>query len=181
MVKKEGIVFIDSNIFVIDLRYKRDSLYRTNRNFIEYISSRENGITSIINLLEICGILSFNLNEKQLLELYHYLPQKYNIEVVPSLTMESSLPPLRIRKIFDTITQRASFGDAQIMAMVETYAPYTSCFVSWNAEHLKGKISTEVLTPQEFLEERQKIHDEPGREPKNLGKDIRKEEPGDHK
>lgn len=181
MVKEEEVVFIDSNIFVIDLRYKRDSLYGTNRRFIEYISSRENGITSIINLLEICGILSFNLNERQLLELYHYLPQKYNIGVVPPLTMESPLPPLPIQKIFDIIIQRASFGDAQIMAMIETYTPYASCLVSWDAEHLKGKVSTEVLTPQEFLEERQEIHHEPGKEPRKLGKDIRREEPDNRK
>lgn len=181
MVKKEGVVFIDSNIFVIDLRYKRDSLYRTNRNFIEYISSREKGITSIINLLEICGILSFNLNEKQLLELYHYLPQKYNIEVVPSLTMESPLPPLPIQKIFDIILQRTSFGDAQIMVMVETYAPHVSYFVSWNAEHLKGKVSPEVLTPQEFLEQKQEIKHEPGKEPRKPERDIREGEAGDQK
>jgi hypothetical protein len=27
----------------------------------------------------------------------------------------------------------------------------------WNAEHLKGKVSTEVLTPQEFLEQKQEM------------------------
>lgn len=65
MGPKEDLVLVDTNIFVIDLRYKRDKNYETNRAFLDYMGEKRNGFTTIVNLLELCGILSFNLNEKQ--------------------------------------------------------------------------------------------------------------------
>jgi hypothetical protein len=66
---KQDLVPIDTNIFVIELRYKRDTNYEVNWVFLEQIGDKRNGFTTIVNLLALCGILSFNLNEKQLIEL----------------------------------------------------------------------------------------------------------------
>jgi len=66
---QEALILIDTNIFVIDLRYKRDVNYNSNLSFLEVARQRRTGFTTLINLLELCGILSFNLNEKQLLDL----------------------------------------------------------------------------------------------------------------
>ena len=62
MDARQDVVLIDTNIFVIDLRYKRDNYYKTNRAFLAHIAKKRIGFTSTINLLELCGILSFNLN-----------------------------------------------------------------------------------------------------------------------
>jgi len=35
---KQDLVLIDTNIFVIDLRYKRDAHYKTNQTFLDYIA-----------------------------------------------------------------------------------------------------------------------------------------------
>ena len=66
MGQKQDLVLVDTNIFLIDLRYKRDINYETNRAFLDCISEKGSGFTTIVNLLELCGILSFNLNEKRL-------------------------------------------------------------------------------------------------------------------
>ncbi len=65
MDAKQDLVLIDTNIFVIDLRYKRDVYYKTKRRFLDYMAKKRTGFTTIVNLLELWGILSFNLNEKQ--------------------------------------------------------------------------------------------------------------------
>ncbi len=65
-------LLIDTNVFVIDLRYRQDTHYRANRKFLDAIGEEGTGFTTIVNLLEICGILSFNLNDRQLRELWVY-------------------------------------------------------------------------------------------------------------
>jgi hypothetical protein len=69
---KQELVLVDTNIFVIDLRYKRDKNFKINRIFLDNIARGKNGFTTIVNLFELCGILSFNLNENQLAELWFY-------------------------------------------------------------------------------------------------------------
>ena len=154
---KTEIIFVDSNIFVLDLRYKKDKDYHVNKSFLDSLYEKKTGIISIFNLLEICGILCFSLNEKQVLELYHYLPDKYRVEIIPSPLMELSLPQLAVRKVFEIICRKVRFGYALIISIVETYVPHITHFISWDAIHFKNKISAStsprVLTPEEFLKE----------------------------
>jgi len=48
-----GLTVIDTNVFVIDLRYKRDRNFSVNRAFLERVAHGGNGVTSIFNLLEV--------------------------------------------------------------------------------------------------------------------------------
>lgn len=68
MGPKQEMILIDTNIFVIDLRYKRDTNYKVNQEFLSAAAQSGNGFTTIVNLLELCGILSFNLNQSQVLD-----------------------------------------------------------------------------------------------------------------
>jgi hypothetical protein len=147
-----GLTVIDTPVFVIDLRYKRDRLFATNRSFLDRIAQKHRGATSVFNLLEVCGILSFNLNEKQMEELFYYFPQHYHVDVLPHATLQSPLPPFKTSDLFDTILRKASFGDALITAAIEKYIPGAICFVSWNAQHFNSRLPIPCLTPKEFLE-----------------------------
>lgn len=151
MDKEKGAIFVDTNVFVIDLRYGRDKNFKKNRSFLDFISEDGRGIMSIFNLLEICGILSFNLNHQQIRELFYYLPVKYNIEVVPSHDMGSFLPAMSVDAIMDVIYNKASFGDALIANFVKRNLSPATVFVSWDALHFQGLLSVETLTPREFL------------------------------
>lgn len=155
MDKKKITVFIDTNIFVIDLRYKRDINFNTNREFLDFIRYGK-GITSIINLLEICGILSFNLNPQQILELYHYLPERYKIDIISSREIDSFIPATSVKTIMDIIYKKASFGDALIANIINNSLTRRAVFVSWDAVYFKNLLCIKVMTPEEFLSARLK-------------------------
>ena len=49
MGTKQELVLVDTNIFVIDLRYKRDTNFTINRAFLDHIEESKNGFTTIVN------------------------------------------------------------------------------------------------------------------------------------
>lgn len=156
MDTKKTVIFIDTNVFVIDLRYKNDINYKTNLRFLDFISKHKKGMTSIINLLEVCGILSFNLNRQQVLELFYYLPKKYGIDIIPSNDIDSFLPEASVKNTMDIICKKASLGDALVANLINHSLDEKGLFVSWDAEHFKGLLSMKALTPKEYMEERGK-------------------------
>ena len=151
MGSKETLILIDSNIFVIDLRYKRNVHYNKNRTFLSAIAQSEIGFTTLVNLLEICGILSFNLNQKQLMDLWIYFEERYKVSVIPSPDLQSEFPSVEIRRLFDIISKKVSFGDAFMLGLAEKILPFVNTMVTWDNEHFKDKYSGTVLTPEEFM------------------------------
>jgi len=76
-------VFIDSDIFVRHLRYPQDKKSQANQQFISLVKEKRiEGFTSIYNLLEICGILSFNLSKEALYALYAGLRDEYQLKIL---------------------------------------------------------------------------------------------------
>ncbi len=148
--KKSQLIFIDTNVFSIDIRYTNDINYEQNKKFLEKIIIN-GGTTSIINLLELCGILSFNLNQSQLKEFFYYFPQKYNLDIVPSSELNSNLPGCYLKDILETIYRKSSFGDALIINSIKPFMTKNSIFISWDALHFKNTSIIEVMTPTEFL------------------------------
>jgi hypothetical protein len=153
MVAPDHLVFIDSNVFLIDLRYTRDRLFQVNRAFLDHVRDTRAGITSMVNILEVCGILSFNLNQQQLRELFCYLPEKYRLQIIPHAASEKILPHMPTERVLKQIEKKMSFGDALTATMAEDFFPPVTSFVTWDAEHFRHKISRKVLTPEEFLAE----------------------------
>ena len=151
MGPKQDSVLVDTNIFVIDLRYKRDANYKNNRAFLNHISERGNGFTTIVNLLELCGILSFNLNEKQLIELWFYFQDRYGTVVLPVPSFETNFPVIEIQEIFDLIKGRTSLGDALMISVAKKHLPFVSIMVSWDDRHFENIFPGTVLTPKKFL------------------------------
>lgn len=145
------MIFVDTNVFVIALRYPRDPNAAKNARFLELLGERGDGVTGILNVLETCGILSFNLNRRQLLALYTYFGQRFAVEVLPGDT-EAGLVPAGAGDLLRQIARRLSFGDALIANSLESWAGDATAFVSWDARHFRGKISPPAITPEEFLE-----------------------------
>jgi predicted nucleic acid-binding protein len=149
--QKPELVLVDTNIFVIDLRYKRDVNYKTNRAFLDHIRQMGNGFTTIVNLLELCGILSFNLNKKQLTELWFYFQDQYGTVVLPAPSFETSFPVIEIKAIFDLIRDRTALGDALMISVAKRHLPFVSTMATWDDLHFKDIFSGTVLTPEKFL------------------------------
>jgi len=148
--KKAALVVVDTDVFVRDLRYISDREFKTNRRFLDSLREEQNGATTVVNLLELCGILSFNLNSVQLKELFYYFTERYQIDVLPIHSMDASLPEIQIRNLFGQLAGRMSFGDALIFSVIEKFVPGADIFVSWNARHFQnGRLP--ALTPSQFL------------------------------
>jgi predicted nucleic acid-binding protein len=149
---KQDLVLVDTNIFVIDLRYKRDAYYKINRAFLDYIAEQRNGFTTIVNLMELCGILSFNLNEKQLTELWFYFQDRYRVVVLPVPILETNFPTIEIKEIFDLLKRKTSLGDALMTSVAKKHLPFISTMITWDNLHFKNIFHGTVLTPEELLQ-----------------------------
>jgi len=153
MGPKQDLVLVDTNIFVIDLRYKRDVHYEINRTFLDQIAENKKGFTTVVNLLELCGILSFNLNDKQLTELWVYFQGRYSVTVLPDANFETNFPGIEIRRLFNVLKRRTSLGDALMISVAEKHLPFISTMVSWDKLHFENIFSGAVLTPEEFIQD----------------------------
>lgn len=145
------MILVDTNVFVIDLRYRRDPLYRLNRRFLDRLAKDGSGATTLFNLLEVAGILSFNLNEEQLMNLLSLFPSQYGIAILPPLDLESNLPRISQGALANRISRRCAFGDALVIEAVERHAPKAARFVTWDADHFVGRTVLQVITPERAL------------------------------
>lgn len=145
------MIFVDSDVFLIDLRYPRDERATDNHSFLRRIRDRGVGATTIFNVLEVCGILSFNLNPRQLHEVFAHFPRRYGVTVVPAYGADAWLPQLPVSSILRVMEQRASFGDAQIVALLRNLRSRPEAVVTWNVEHFSGRLDARVLTPAQHM------------------------------
>ena len=113
------------------------------------INGKVQGFTSIYNLLEITGILSFNLNEKQLKEFFISFPKMFNVNVIFPKNSTEETVCIDIEDTFHIILKKMSFLDAIILDIFEKSKIKT--FITWNTKDFKGKTKKKVLTPKEFL------------------------------
>jgi len=145
------MIFVDSNVFVLALRYPRDANAVDNERFLDELRTRGDGVTSVINVLETCGVLSFNLNQRQLLSLNAHFARRFAISVVPGQGT-TNVTPATVDQLLTYIGRRMSFGDALVAHSVDMWASEAEAFVSWDARHFRGKIRVAALTPKEFLQ-----------------------------
>lgn len=145
------MIFVDSDVFLIDLRYRRDEKFDQNRAFLDTLESSGVGATTLPNLLELCGILSFNLNRQQLWEFFHYFPDRFGVHIVPESTLDRRLPPFAVRTLLNIIARQSAFGDALILAVLEQHQRDVDLIVSWNARHFEGRIDVEALPPSDAI------------------------------
>lgn len=108
-------------------------------------------VTSIFNVLEVCGIMSFNLASKQLLALYSDFCRHYNIQVLFPANTKGDLQ-YDIPRVVWQIQKKQSLGDAQISYVIERFSGDLTHFLSWDAKHFQGKLSIPTMTPKAYLE-----------------------------
>jgi predicted nucleic acid-binding protein len=151
-VTRKTRVLIDTDVFVIDLRYHRDPKYSENRAFLERVRQGEFvGRTTVYNLMEVCGILSFNLSPHSLEGLFMGLARRYNVTILfPSDEYERvCFDPV---EILETMKQKFSFGDALIAELAQRHSRSLDLFVTWNAVHFADKLPIRVVTPSQIGE-----------------------------
>jgi hypothetical protein len=145
---------IDSDVFLIDCRYRSDAKYIVNRRFLDELAAQ--GVqraTTLFNLLEICGVLTFNLNPDQLRAFYANFASRYGVRILaPELPERfgQRMVDLIAGRALGVIFRRVSFGDALAMLTAESH-PSVTTIVTWNASHFAGKTQRRVVTPEQWL------------------------------
>jgi len=111
------MLLIDSDVFIIDRRYRKDAKYRTNKNFLDFVHEEEK-YTTVFNLLEITGILSYNLSTSDIERFYYAFPDYYKINIISpvtnTLSADSFMSELT-NDIYEIIKKKLNFGDALIL------------------------------------------------------------------
>jgi predicted nucleic acid-binding protein len=114
------MIFIDTDIFVIEKLFKNDNRYVVTSEFLN--SDSKEKCTSIFNLFELLGIVSFNLSTTDLKKLLKGFSEVYNIKILFPKTSYAS-PDDFIEQLFDNvfekITMKMSFSDALILSVAE--------------------------------------------------------------
>jgi len=152
--EKVHVIFVDTDIFVIDMLFPKDPRYKVNKQFI---TSEESKCTSIYNVLELCGLASFSLSPTELKKLFIHFHEQYKLDVLyPRVAYLSPEEMLRsiISRIFEKICLRMNYPDAQILLIAEEYD--CSIFVTWNKKHFEGRTYIPIHTPKEYLKEQSK-------------------------
>ena len=147
-------LFIDTDIFVRDLRYRDDKNIKDNDHFLNLVKLKKViGLTSIFNLLELCGILSFNLSPESLFHLYWGFKKKYQLkQILFGKTFDENLS-IDINIIFGYLIKKMSFGDALVAACIEYHKDQIEGFVSWNVKHFEDKLNINLYTPHTLIKE----------------------------
>ena len=113
-------------------------------------TKRIRGFTSIFNVLEVCGVMSFNASNEELFRIYSGFTQFFAVKLIlPTDAQGKHL--YDFSKIFSFIQGKQSLGDAQISYVAEKFSDKLDAFVTWNKAHFEGKIPMKVVTPEEML------------------------------
>lgn len=145
------MILVDANVFVIDLRYPRDRLAPTNRDFLDRLTADGRGVVTLYTLLEVAGILSFNLNERQLRELVVHFGRRYGVVVRPLPEAATPVASAPFSRVLERLARRSALGDALALEAAEAVALPGATFVTWDAGHFEGRTTLAVVTPDAWL------------------------------
>ena len=146
------MILLDADILLLDIRYPRDARFSTNERLLKTLQERglERGMT-LYALLEVIGVLSFNLPIDQIQKLYALLPGRYSLQVMPLLAINQDTPTFPLSALLSQIEQKMALGDVFQALYIQRFAPQATCLLSWNARHFLQKLAVAVLTPEEWL------------------------------
>lgn len=144
--------FVDSDVFVRYLRYQRDDRQLMNDQLIHLMKSKKiRAATSIYNLLEVLGVLSFNVSGEKLRNLYESFCSEFQIKILAKVSSTGDWI-YSLEDIYQAIARKQSLGDAFVATLVEDFSSRLNVFVSWNAKHFSN-LSIPAMTPQELLKQ----------------------------
>lgn len=150
------MILIDTNIFVIDRFFPRDLRYEQNRRLVSIFPQMSVGF-SIFSLLELCGISSFNLSTQELRRWMYSFEETYPVEILHPLATNEEAAEFWLSSflssLFERIEKRVTLGDAFILQTAEEFQVET--LVTWNPKDFTDRTSLPVLTPVEFLDQKE--------------------------
>ena len=146
------MIVLDADVLLIDIRYPQDARFARNRQFLDRLKTESvaAGITSG-TLLEVIGVLSFNLSAAHIAPLMNLLPLQYNLVVLPDLQHHPDYAGCTNVELVQQMSTQMALGDAVSALQVAKFVPGATHLVSWNARHFRGKLAVPAMTPDEWL------------------------------
>jgi cobalamin-dependent methionine synthase I len=135
--------------------FQRDKRQAINAIFLQEVQTAQLA-TTIYNVMEVLGQLSFNLPPERLAQWESWLVNAYQLTVIWMAEAEkktgltSFQEELVDRPFQKMLAKRMAYMDALVLSLAER-APDAQHFVTWNAKHFKEKTNLSVLTPEEYL------------------------------
>jgi predicted nucleic acid-binding protein len=146
------MVFLDSNIFIVDRFFPRDALYPQNKAFVEKLVSIDAAVSSL-TLLEICGVASFRLSAEELAAWLFGFTAQYPVRVLDTHGLKGRSGEtwwsVFVEDVAANIAKKMTFGDALILRETEKYD--AEAIVTWNTKDFIRRTQLAVLTPTAFL------------------------------
>jgi predicted nucleic acid-binding protein len=150
------VVIVDTDVLLLAYAFPRDERQQANRAFLERVRS-DYPATTIYNLMELLGQLSFNITAERLSQWKSWLVDAHQLAIIwpvnPDETNDASSFRQEIydRPLARMQANRTAFMDALIVGLAER-TPTVERLVTWNARHFQSKTWLEVLTPEAYLE-----------------------------
>lgn len=150
------MILLDTNVFAIDRFFPRDVRYEQNRRLVVAFPHLSVGF-SIFLLLELCGISSFNLSTREPRRWMYSFEQTYPVKILrPQAAKEESAQSWLstfLTSLLERIEKRVTLGDVFVLHTAEGFQVET--FVTWNPKDFADRTSLPLLTPVEFLAQRE--------------------------
>src|SRR5262245_46146739 len=117
------MIVLDADVLLIDIRYPQDNRFARNRQFLERLA-KESSIAAITSstLLEIVGVLSFNVSPANVAALVQLLPQQYGLEVLPDLQQHPEYAGCTHAELTQQLATQMSLGDAVLALQLAKFA-----------------------------------------------------------
>ncbi len=147
------MVVVDTDVLLLEFSFHNDARQHINHQFL---ASTQNLQTTIYNLMELLGQLSFNVAPARLNNWEYWLVEAYRLSVIWSTNPENLNTSFAFNEeIYERPFERMkayrmSFQDSLIINLAER-TPNIETFVTWNARHFQGKTTLEVFTPETYL------------------------------
>ena len=153
------VILLDADVLLIDLRYPNDVRFGTNRRVLDRLRTEgfAVGITAQA-LLEIVGVLSFNVAASRIVPWADLICVQYGLGVVPDPQSHPDFAGCTFREIVSRMSSRMALGDAVQAIQIERHTPTADCLLSWNAKHFADKLAVPVQTPADWLGQRVAAH-----------------------
>lgn len=149
------MVVVDTDVLLLAFAFHRDHRQRDNATFLRRVQN-DRPATTLYNVMELLGQLSFNLSASRLDAWERWLADAYQLTVIWPAPPEAgpAAPTLREelyeRPLARMRGQGMPFVDALILNLAER-TPGVNTLVTWNARHFRDKSRLTVLSPVEYL------------------------------
>lgn len=160
MSQTNDLVVLDSDVLILYFRRTFgttktiDPRFQPSEQIISLIQSNTlRGATTIINLLELCGDLSYTIRQEVLKKLYAGFANQYNVKILfPKDSYSPDVLEFRVSETLNVIMKKVHFADALIINILEEN-PGAGTFITWNKKDFDGRTALRVRTPEEYLSE----------------------------